>query len=329
MTRQPLRLLIRDLESEPSPSDGFVACRISATSSVRIGKSRESIALLVPVEREAVTEPDLRLEHLAVTNFARCSVTEGGRQLIGDFGIVECLTQDPDLQSTFLDVLDWLLPVEGDVTTTDARSLFRRVIRLLREPEKSPRTSALGLWGELLIVSMVGDAAAWAQGWHSSPGDRWDFSIDRLRIEVKTSTTARRHHFSLEQLAVPSGTRALVISVVTTPSSTGPSIRDLLERAALRLGPSDRATLVETAIASLGHAWGDGASSRFDEHLAVDSLRVYEGSSVPRLQDPPPEISEVRFVVDFSDLDYLEQGLAAAESGPMSLADGGHRRLSD
>jgi len=37
--------------------------------------------------------------------------------------------------------------------------------------------------------------------WHSIPEEKFDFSFDKLRIEVKSSATeSRTHHFSSTQL---------------------------------------------------------------------------------------------------------------------------------
>lgn len=305
MSRQTLRELVEGLGAVDAPEDGFLATRIHPGSEVRVGRSRSSIAVLVPALTEAAAEPDLRLANLTVTNFAQCSVVDGSDRFTGSFGIIECTSHDHGIQSTFLDVVDWLLPDTGDVTTTEARDLFQRVIRLLSAPDTPARTSTLGLWGELFVIGISGNVDEWARGWHVTPRDRWDFAFRATRVEVKSSSGGRRHHFSLDQLQSPDGTETLVVSILTTASSSGPSIRELLQDLVVQVGPTTRPRLIETAVASLGSSWSSGSEARFDDSLAADSLRVYSSRGIPQVGAPPPEVSEVRFVVDLSDVDHL------------------------
>lgn len=303
MTRMSLFDIVEALDPKDAPEGGFVASRISQDSQVRLGRSRSCLALLVPAVPESASEPDLRLENLSVTHFARCSVRDGSESLSGDFGIIECTSQDAAVRDTFLDVLEWLVPGSGDLTTSEAKELFGRVIRLLSPRDTPARTSTLGLWGELFIMGSSGDISAWARAWHITPRDRWDFAFPEKRVEVKTSSGARRHHFSLDQLACPPGAETLVISMVTTPSSSGPTIRELLQRLVLQVDTEARDRLIETAIASLGDSWKSGSESRFDDRLASDSVRVYASYQIPQVAPPPPEVSEVRFVVDLTDVE--------------------------
>lgn len=305
MNRASLHSILETLSEAIPPEDGFVASRIDSDSQVRVGLGNSSIALLIPAIKESATEPDLRLENLSVTNFAECSVIDGETRIRGNFGIIECTSADAVIRNTFIDVLDWLLPIDREFTTSEAKSLFRRVIRLLSEPDAPARTSTLGLWGELLVMRMSNNVKVWSEAWHLTPRDRWDFNFSETRIEVKTSSAGRRHHFSLDQLLPPAGTKTLVISLITTASSSGPSIRELLEELALQVDTETRARLVEIAVASLGSSWSVGSQSRFDEFLAVDSIRVFSSAGIPQVSAPPSEVSEVRFVADLSDVDSL------------------------
>ena len=320
MSRESLQSILQSLSETVPPEDGFVASRIDPESQVRIGRGSSSIALLVPTEQRSAAEPDLRLENLSVTHFAECSVIDGEARIKGCFGIIECTSPDPGIRNTFIEILDWLLPSDGEVTTTDAKNLFHRVIRLLSEPDAPARTSTLGLWGELFVMRTSTNAVAWSGAWHITPRDRWDFSFGKTRVEVKTSSSGRRHHFSLDQLVNAEGTETFVVSLITNSSSSGPSIRELLEELALQVDKETRARLIENAVASLGSSWSVGSQSRFDNFLAIDSMRVYSSLSVPQVSAPPPEVSEVRFVSDLSDVESLGAAsilatIGAAQSG--------------
>lgn len=292
--------------------DAFAATRVSEDSEVRIARGSRSLALLFPVAGGGDLQPDLRLANLSVTNRARCRVVEGGHEEIGEFGIVECTAVDPRTQEMFVQVIQWLLPRSGSMSVEALRRLVDSLVRLFSTPEGVTRTTALGLWGELWLISRSPVPEAVARAWHSTPQSRWDFAAPGIRMEVKTTTGARRHHFSLEQLAPPPGSRLLVASIVTAELPGGPSIADLLSTVVETCRDHDtRSRTIEIAMASLGPGWPVGQMASYDADLAETTLRILDGNDVPRVPDPPVEVSAVSFTADVEDVDEVPSVLLA------------------
>lgn len=280
---------------------------------MRLGRGPDSLALLVPSDPHQDPSPDLRLAHVSVRNHAECIVRDGDDEERGNFGIVECLTKDPDVLRTFLELIGWMMPSEGLLDLAAARDIFHRVVQLLREPTRAARTSELGLWGELFVLSRAEDPATLARAWHATPRERWDFVAGHLRVDVKTSSGSRRHHFSYEQLDVPDTVQMVVASLLTTASPTGPSIAELLREVSNQVPSPLRESMIEVAIRSLGDNWAEGSLARFDPDLAAASLRFFDSTEVPSVDTPPVELSEVRFVADLSDVEFLGWGMSHLE----------------
>lgn len=280
MSTPSIRELVAGLP-EPHSSSSFSAARIFSGSNVHVARAYGGgVAVLLPVERLAPLSPDLRLANLSVTNRARCRIVESEGESVGEFGIVECRNADPGIQAVFLDVVEWLMPSEERISVEDVRRVLETLVELFATPTPTSRTSPLGLWGELWLMAQSAYREGMARAWHSDPRSRWDFAFGDVRIEVKTASGARAHHFSLEQLTPPDGIHVIVASIVTAEKADGLSLVDLVATVADSCEDRDvRARLIRTAVSSLGTSWAVERSSSFDEILAGATLRFLDADS--------------------------------------------------
>lgn len=293
--------------------DVFSVVRLTPGSTIRIGRRSNSIAILFPAIMESTLEPDLRLANLHVTNRTRCRIRESGNVRVLDFAVVECVSPEKTVQATFIDVLEWLLPDDQEVSVDELREVVSTLVLLFSAGPRIARTSVIGLWGELFLMDHSLSIDALATAWHRSPMDRWDFSRPGLRVEVKTTVGARRHHFSLEQLMPPADVDLYVVSILTEESGSGTTLEEMLQRIALRIGSSElRSKVVSTALSSLGDSWQEGKRIGFDEELAAQTLRLLDGRDIPKVAIPPVEVTGVSFISDVEDV--LDVGLCRLEN---------------
>ena len=76
-----------------------------------------------------------------------------------------------------------------------------KFIELFKAVKETPRNSIQGLWCELFLIEQSSFPEKLIAGWHSIPEEKFDFSFNKLRLEVKSSTSESRiHHFSSRQL---------------------------------------------------------------------------------------------------------------------------------
>jgi hypothetical protein len=138
-------------------------------------------------------------------------------------------------------------------------------------------------------------------------------------VEVKSAAgRIRSHHFSLDQVRPPPGTRVLVASLFVESAAGGTSVIELFEE--IRADASgDTALLLHmdrVLRLSLGSAWRQGVEERFDRQLAAGSLRFFDARGVPAIDAPiPSEVSDIHFRADLTNLQPIDLAATAAERG--------------
>ena len=279
-------------------SNVFHAETIPGCAWARLAVGINGLALMLPKISEPTMAP-VNLPNVAVRFNVRPQIEIEGASTLEEIVFVETKSNEASVQRAFLDVVAMLLSSGRYGHAADVRQLIEDFMELFRSLAGTPRNSALGLWGELLTLSEAREKDLLIRAWHSSPNDRFDFSIGDLRFEIKTVIGPRVHHFSFEQIAPLPDVTILIGSVVTTEDSEGPSIADLLDRVVgMTLDPNLKARAIKVAIASLGRDWTSHSELRFNESLAKSSLRWFSASMVPQVGAPPIGVSAVNFISD-------------------------------
>lgn len=163
------------------------------------------------------------------------------------------------------------------------------------------RSSVVGLWGELWLMRQATNPRSLAQGWHVEANARFDFSLDHLRIEVKTTERSLRiHRFSLAQLdSQPKPTWIASVSVVADPS--GLSISELLSELIGLLPPPEKSDVARKAMSVVAGDIEAASDFRFAPS-GLNPLALVDASTIPRVIVPKgAPISEVIFTVDITD----------------------------
>jgi hypothetical protein len=295
----------------PQPSTAsscsFSAVPLEPDNIHKLGKDEGGCPCLLiatgPSARDRVRVP-LVLENLAVLFDLRCHISASGRApQLGTFTVIKCVSVDLFVRSHFLALLPGISAALGR-TNDKAKiaSVVEDIVELFRALGAIPKNEIQGLWGELLLIHQAKDAVALAEAWHAESTDRYDFNRGAERIDAKTaSRNPRRHHFTLEQLSPPVGTRLLIASMFVQSSGAGASVFDLLDAIRPRLGGKSQLHLRLTRLVhqTLGTGWQMACNIRFDVEAARQSLRYFDGSSIPRVAIPlPDDVSEVRFIAD-------------------------------
>ncbi len=295
--------------SGQSAGHSFMVKSIAGFEPLRLGKDQKGCpALLIPTPED----PNQRwsapivLEHLVVQYNASCRVSRfGGGIEEGSFTIIRCISSDTVMHAYFLTIISSIIRLLGPVPShVDISSVVSRTIELFRALDMAPRKSIQGLWSELFLMALATDPCDLVRAWHVLPEDRFDFSARDQRIEVKsTGTGIRRHHFRLEQLLPPEGTRLLLASMFVHRSAAGTSVLDLAQE--VRVKVSGETTLLlhidQVLTLALGSTLQDGLDQRFDRELAIDSIAFFEPSAIPQLnRDIPAGVSDVHFQADLT-----------------------------
>ena len=312
--------IARLFDSLPVPQPGsisscsFTALPLAAGSGHKLGKDEGGgPCLLIATGTATKTQSrvPLVLENLAVLFDLLCQISSPiAPTQTGTFTVLKCVAADSAVRSYFLSLLPGISAAIGRTNErSKVAAVIEDLVELFRALGAPPKNEIQGLWGELLGIHEARDPLTLASAWRCQSGDCYDFNIGAERIEVKTtSQSPRRHHFSLDQLCPPAGTRLIVASIVIQRSGAGLSVFDLMDtvRKKTPREPQLHLRMTRQLHDTLGDSWQSARNVRFDYEAAVESLRYYEGSQIPKISPPLPEgVSEVSFVVDFQGMTPL------------------------
>lgn len=291
----------------PSHRDGsatvsYFACRIGDGSRHYIAKSDQGHPVLVIETRPPVGAypVPLKLENLSVVHGYSGTLKAPEGEVTGEFSIVECRVTDPELVGCFLRLSDHLLNGLGELADPRAVAIeVRKLVEIFQALHQPSVKSIQGLWAELFVLFNSPDIPKWACAWHFDPMERYDFTMQRLRVEVKSSgNRMRRHRFSHEQLHPPTDVELWIASVFVERSTAGTDCLELLRQIQSRLSGDSVFEIESKVIRALGADYLKARAFTFDGKLAKDSLSFIPVESIPRIPEDLPEgVSELRYAV--------------------------------
>ncbi len=312
--------IARRFESLPLPlpstksSCSFSAVPLAADSAHKLGKDEGGCPCLLVATgpaSKAQTRVPLVLENLAVLFDLRCQVSSPTAPTqTGTFTVLKCVAADAVVRSYFVSLLPGISAAIGRSSDrAKVAAVIADLVELFRALGAGPKKEIQGLWGELLLIHEAKNPLTLAEAWHSEPGDRYDFNRGPERVEVKTTSQApRRHHFTLDQLCPPNGTRLVVASLVVQRSGAGKSVFDLLDGICEKTRPQPQlyVRLARQVHQTLGDSWQSARTVRFDYEAARQSVRYFDSVRIPKVGLPLSEgVSKVSFVADVEGIQPL------------------------
>jgi hypothetical protein len=318
--------IISFFEGLSLPADGgneftFRTKELIGSPKAWIGKDAGGCpVVLVSVEDDGNhPSPRVKLPTFTYQPQVRCVIKDDtGAELEMTLAVLLCRSEDRDFQIWFLRAVGVL--IQGLATPLQQSELDRsvaRLVQLLGTLGRSESRTIQGLWGELLLIAYAQDPDLLLRAWHDDRMEIHDFIAGNSRLEVKTATGQREHHFSLEQLDCSEEERLAVASLLLRPTPTGSTVVDLMGTIEERVkDPGLSFKLYRVVSATLGSDWRRAADLRYSVAEALDSLLLFDSSQVPRVSgDIPPEVRDVSFVVDVSGV----QPLSGSESAAIEL----------
>jgi len=267
----------------------------------------------------------IRLALLEVHFAMTCRIVDdSGSERTQTLTSIVCRTNDEVIGRYFAHVAQTIVAIVGaSPTSNEVARAVRRLTELFQNLSRPTGRSVLGLFGELLAIHVSNAPNIALSAWRSTVDDRFDFSIEDVRLEVKaTSDRIRAHYFSREQCMPPDGTVGVLISLFVERGGGGLSLAELIQRIERQVAddPDLIFRLHATIASTLGNTTAEAFAMRFDEQLSRESMQVYDLSQVPAIRgELLPEISHVRFRADIGQLAGAD--LARLESRSRLLRD--------
>ncbi len=163
-----------------------------------------------------------------------------------------------------------------------------------------------GLLGELLVIKASSDIQAAISAWHVDTDDRYDFSIQNQRVEVKTTTSSvRQHRFTSRQLPPLHGIEVWVASVQLAEVSIGDSLSSLYLDLSKELSGELMRKLSDVIIETVGLPATAIQEPQFDAAASLQSIRLFPGEMVPTPQ-AMPGTSDIKWTAYLDEADGVE-----------------------
>jgi hypothetical protein len=286
---------------------GYSVAEIPSHPGYFVGKDRDAAAcvLIAVANRGLRHRAPIRLENLEVLFALECVVRQSGRTSDDAFTVIRCRNDQGGVIRYFFSVAATFISMLGDcpteVSIANAVNRFAQIFQKLQKPAGQTLT---GLVGELLLIRQSGDLRQLLTAWRAVQTSRFDFSAGDVRLDVKAAASRIRSHvFAYDQCNPPSGTIALVASLLVEQASGGMALRDLL--GAIERGAADDTELLlklhDIVAETLGNGLSEALLYRFDERLAVTTLQFFDLRAIPGIRGAlPAGVSDVHFRADLS-----------------------------
>ncbi|MFK7949680.1 MAG: PD-(D/E)XK motif protein [Saprospiraceae bacterium] len=246
-------------------------------------------------------EIDINLEFISVKFNRTCQLQNHNDDIeTGIYTIVFLKSDSIELQQYFLGIIYLMvdkLPINPEYR--EVKKEIDKIINLFSKLSKPAIKTVQGLWAELIVIEQSSNPDYLVQSWHKSIKDKFDFNDGFDKIEVKsTSKNKRIHNFSNEQLNPNENSKLLIASIFTIETGIGKNIFGVVELIKSKLKNKTLGFRIdEVIVETLGKSFEKSFEVFFDYQLAVDSLKYYKCSNIPKIKtlNIPNEITNVRF----------------------------------
>lgn len=295
----------------------------------KLGVSKEGYPMLfICTSDSSYAAPIPLLDMLSVEYNASCTfIDDTNISFPHHYTIITLHSLDELLQEEFLDLILMIVSrISGTPSKREISIEVENLISIFSALTCPPRKKIQGLWGELLVIEQSFLPETLINAWHSELSAKYDFTMGRDKIEVKTtSSETREHHFSLDQLSPSAHSRVVVASMIVRNSAQGSgglSIDDLYIKICDKVASVDaKMRLMQIVSETIGSDFHCLKEVCFDYIEACDSLRFYNAQDVPRIpkDSVQPGVSSVGFTSNLTGIVDIQSSESSFERGESPL----------
>lgn len=246
---------------------------------------------------------NIEREMLSVQYDMPCTLISDDDEQNNAYSIITLRASEVSLQSYFIEIFLMMLgKIPAIPSKRELAIEVENLISIFSALSKPPRKKVQGLWAELLVIERSLHPETLISAWHSQANAKYDFTMGRDKIEVKsTSGEERIHHFSLDQLNPSPNSRLLIASVIVRESaqgSGGMSVRDIYNKICTKVSANNaRLKLYSIMAECIGSDLTKIDSIFFDYVEASDTLAFFDANQVPHVEKNSiqPFVSDVSF----------------------------------
>ena len=246
---------------------------------------------------------NIEREMLSVQYDMPCTLISDEDEQNNAYSIITLRASEVSLQSYFIEIFLMMLGKIPPIPSKRELAIeVENLISIFSALSKPPRKKVQGLWAELLVIERSLHPETLISAWHSQANAKYDFTMGRDKIEVKsTSGEERIQHFSRDQLNPSPNSRLLIASVIVRESaqgSGGMSVRDIYNKICTKVSANNaRLKLYSIMAECIGSDLTKIDSIFFDYVEASDTLAFFDANQVPHVEKNSiqPFVSDVSF----------------------------------
>lgn len=250
----------------------------------------------------------------------RCIVTQRTTRSTRAAAVLHCreLSYEPRFEGVVEEIRRVLAAEPNAFSSADrVREFVQGMAELFGHSKQLEETSQRGLWGELHVLAQCPNAAGAVEAWTGPARHVVDFARNGIEIEVKSSLGNHVHRVQDRQIAaaISKGSRRFLWSVCLREDPAGGlTLRESVGR--VRSALSNRLEF-ERKLSR----WGYSDSVEYPARWAAVSEIVIDQVNLPILPSMPPQVSNVHFDLDVSQLPALTP--TQARSQLVALSENG------
>jgi hypothetical protein len=280
------KLIAEKISSNEIPAElkpEFIHLRLfDIEKSIGVGADGQGNTVLVLPGQPEV--PAFQTSFASYDPWAQLTVFETGKQLQG-ISVLRCDIDLTDLDNVeaaaavFLGLID-LQEKFGKTGKAiwQLKSLFENRLKFTLSDDL-----VTGLIGELLVILASSNPSVSIAYWHTNTDDKYDFSGEEFRLEVKSTTgNSRNHNFSSYQIPGNVPDKIFVASAQVFRIEKGTTFAEILERIEKRVEVEVFQKVISNVNATLGIPYELVVDFQIDFQPSIDSIKVYRGLDVPR-----------------------------------------------
>lgn len=292
-------------------SDGTQVVKLPLSSRFLLGiTKKQTPVFFIECELEN-SSADLNLEHISVMFNKKCNlINDDNSKFSKIYTVITLKHSDCDFQNYFLEVVYLILQKIPDKSDGYLiKKEIDKILQLFSYTSLPAAKSVQGLWAEMLVIEQSENPEYLIKSWHNQANSRFDFNDGKDKLEVKsTSLSKRMHNFSLEQLCPNKNSKLIIASVFALETTSGKNINDLRKMIFEKISDIEIQTLLDSILFKvLGDEISKSFDFYFDYRLAVDELKFFDSASIPKINNVPIEISNVKFSCNLSNIKSLSK----------------------
>lgn len=300
-------------------SNIFNSIRIKKNSEHLIGIDNKGlvVVLINSIKPKGVGQ---NLTNIIIEHDISCTIRLDNKKIIKKYTLIKCLSNQESIKELFLMTLENILQtIPNEISEKRIDELTVKLIKLFEKLSNPKNIDLTGLWGELFVINFLRSTEILIQAWHPENNDLFDFFLNNIALEIKTTTkNDRKHTFKFEQLNSTNTNKIIIGSIMLKKSRIGVSLLDLKNKILKKTNNLEFSQKIKEIYALIiaNKSQKDFDNEKYDYQYAIDNISFYDLQNVPRIKETPmygvnnikfeSDLNGVKAITDFSNYEFLK-----------------------